>query len=90
MTISSIIGNIHSKATGYSVYAICLAIITVLITGAWYEGKWRGRQEQRVLYAQERLEATNRGVQAHAKTQREVQKLSDPDIDADLTKWLRD
>jgi len=75
---------------GYRTYLIAAAVVLALITGAWYGGKWQGAQEQKVIQANEKAAATIKGVQTHDKVQREVKKLSDPDLDADLAKWMRD
>lgn len=38
----------------------------------------------------EKIEIVSKGVTTYAKTQKEVMRLSDPDLDGRLAKWMRD
>lgn len=86
----SILTNVTGLLTSWRSGLISAALVALLLAGVWYGGKHEGRAEQKLVYADEKAAATLEGAKAHDKINRDVQKLSDPDLDADLAQWMRD
>lgn len=86
MALSAVTGF----AGNFKTYLIAGAIALVLILGAYELGKFKGKEEQKVVQAQAATTAETKGIKAHAKVEQSVQKLSDPDLDDKLSRWMRD
>jgi len=80
--------SLTALVTSRNIIIICAALS--LTTGAWYGGKYTGRSEQKIIYANDRAIATQTGVKAYGQINRSVKRLADPDLDAGLDKWMRD
>lgn len=74
----------------YRVYILggLAGVLTLFVT--YHLGHWKGVNDQKLVQATARTVAIEKGVQAHGKKQQEVNRLSDPDLDGRIDKWMRD
>ena len=64
-------------------YALAFVLVFVI-------GYVKGDADRSVKEARKQTQAIERGVQIHGKIQQKIMALPDPDLDARLSKWLRD
>lgn len=84
------IQTLLSFAKSYRVYLFIAAGVAVALFGSYEAGRWKGKQEQKVIQAEAQTKAITKGVQSHGTKQKEVNRLSDPDLDSRLDQWMRD
>lgn len=72
----------------YWVLGIALAAMAIWLYGLVQYT--RGQASADVKCAKAETVAIQKGVDTHAKVETKVKKLSDPDLDHALSKWMRD
>lgn len=73
----------------FKLYAILAALTFITLTGFYIKTYYSGKSAGKAVVKVEQLEQYKKDVEKNDNIEKEVKRMSTPELDANLARWLR-